>query len=84
MKEYNLRINFWHKEDEMYEVKFEVPDSVMLGEIEDEVISSYKNLDKKVTGDLREAMPVLLLDYICNKNGWKWKDFEYDIDINLN
>lgn len=28
--------------------------------------------------------PVTLLDYICEKYGWSWSDFEFDIDLNFN
>lgn len=28
--------------------------------------------------------PVTLLDYTCEKYGWKWEDFEFDIDLNFN
>ena len=37
--------------------------------------------------DLYETVgrtPVTLLDYMCEKYGWKWEDFEFDIDLNFN
>lgn len=27
--------------------------------------------------------PVELIDYVCDVYGWKWEDFEYDIEIEM-
>ena len=27
--------------------------------------------------------PVELMDYVCDVYGWKWEDFEYDIEIEM-
>lgn len=40
-----------------------------------EVIEENKDMYKSV---------VDLMDYICDTYGWKWEDFEHDIEIKMN
>lgn len=28
-------------------------------------------------------IPLTLINYVCEKNGWKYYNLEYDIDLNL-
>lgn len=88
MKKYNLRIDFfWDDGDDMWEFKIEVPENVTVEEIENILFETHTYLDMEDEIDLygtNGRTPVTLLDYICKKYGWKWEDFEFDIDLDFN
>lgn len=88
MKKYNLRIYFfWDDCDDVYEFSIDVPQNVTVSEIEEALIESHVYLDTEDETDLYGTTgrnPVTLLDYVCNKHGWHWEDFSFDIDLNFN
>lgn len=87
-KTYTIRINFfWDDGDDIWEFKLIVPEDVTVEKIEETLIKEHEFLDMKDETDLygkAGRSPVTLLDYINEKYGWKWEDFEYDIDLNFN
>lgn len=87
-KIYTMRISFfWDDGDDMWEFKLIVPEDITAAKIEEVLIKEHTFLDMEDETDLYGKVgrnPVTLLDYINEKYGWKWEDFEYDIDLNFN
>lgn len=42
------------------------------------------NEDTEEIYEINGRSPVTLLDYVCDKYNWSWRDLEFDIEINLN
>lgn len=88
MKKLNLRLNFfWDDEDDMREFRLTVPDNVEVKEVKKILLQTHEYLSTEDETDLygiNGRCPVILLDYICDKHGWEWEDFNFDIDLNLN
>lgn len=88
MKKLNLRIDFfWDDGDDMWEFILKVPSNVTVNEVNDTLTKAHHYLDMEDDTDFYGTSgrnPVTLLDYICNKYGWCWEDFSFDIDLNFN
>ena len=88
MKKFNLRINFfWDDEDDMWKFKLTVPNNVKIEEVKEILFKTHEYLDMEDETDLYGTTgrsPVTLLNYICEKYGWSWEDFSFDIDLNFN
>lgn len=88
MKKLNLRINFfWDDCDDIWEFVLTVPENVTELEVSEILIKEHNYLNMEDDEDLygiQGRNPVTLLDYICEKYGWNWADFEFDIDLNFN
>lgn len=87
----NLRINFFYDDgDDMKSFKLTVPDNVSSIEITDILRKEHEYLceieDEEDEEDIYGTMgrnPETLLDYVCEKYGWSWREFEFDIDVNF-
>ena len=88
MKKFNLRINFfWDDGDDMWEFSLTVPDNVSIEQIKETLIKTHDYLDMEDETDLYGTAgrsPETLLDYMCEKQGWSWEEFDFDIDLNFN
>ena len=88
MKTLNLRINFfWDDGDDIWEFKLTVPSNVSEIEVTDILKKEHEYLDMEDEEDIygiNGRDPITLLDYICEKYGWSWSDFEFNIDLNFN
>lgn len=88
MKKLNLRINFfWDDGDDMWEFILKVPNNVTVDEVKENLTKTHEYLDMGDDTDLYGTSgrnPVTLLDYMCEKHGWSWEDFSFDIDMNFN
>lgn len=72
----------------MREFKLTVPNNVSNIEVADVLREEHEYLctsdDEDIYGTIGRT-PETLLNYICNKyNGWSWREFQYDIDMNFN
>ena len=88
MKTYIMRINFFWDEcdggDDTQVFIMTVPDNETVEEIEKELENSHDNLcfeDEDEWYDKCGRVPDTLVEYICEKHGWKYKELEFDIDI---
>ena len=55
-------------------------------DVEEELLKAHKYLCEEDETDLygkHGRIPLTLINYVCEKNGWKYYDLEYDIDLNL-
>lgn len=88
MNKYNLRLDFlWDDEIDSKYFTVYTPDNV--GEIElSEIIKREHHFldfeDKEEIYGFQGRSPETLMDYICEKYDWKWKDFEFDMVMLLN
>ena len=87
-KTVNVRINFfWDDGDDMRSFKLTVPENISDDEIMDVLKKEHEYLCTEDEDDIygvKGRNPDVLLEYICNKHGWAWFDFQYDIDVNFN
>ena len=87
MKTINLRINFfWDDGDDMQEFALTIPSNVCEIEVVDILEKEHDYLcteDEEDIYGVQGRNPETLLDYVCEKYGWSYKTFEFDIDINL-
>lgn len=88
MKTLTIRINFtWDDEDDLWQFKLIVPNNVTTECVEEILIKEHNYLcdedDTDLYGNVGRCS-VTLLDYICEKYGWKLVDNDFDIDLNLN
>lgn len=87
MKKLNLRINFfWDDEDDIWEFTLTVPDDINVISVEEVLLKAHQYLDTEDETDLygtNGRSPVTLLDYVCQKYGWSWGEFSFDIDLNF-
>lgn len=84
MKTLNIRITFFWDDDDIRKFKLTVPSNVSEIEVADTLKKEHEYLDMEDKEDiygLNGRNPVTLLDYICEKYGWSWSDFEFDIDL---
>ena len=87
MKKYKVRINFvWDYEyqNDTGEFIIVVPNDVTVEEIEKILSDSHNYLcDEDEDGWYDEAgrEPETLLNYVCEKYGWKCEELEFDIDM---
>lgn len=84
MKTLNIRITFFWDDDDIRKFKLTVPSNVSEIEVADTLKKEHEYLDMEDEEDiygLNGRDPVTLLDYICEKYGWSWSDFEFDIDL---
>ena len=88
MKKINLRINFfWDDGDDIWEFILTVPNNVTELEVSEILSKEHDYLDTEDDEDfygIHGRNPVTLLDYICEKYGWSWEDFYFNIDLNFN
>lgn len=88
MKKFNLRINFfWDDGDDMWEFSLTVPNNISTEEVKDALIKTHNYLDMEDETDIYGTTgrsPETLLDYMCEKQGWSWEKFDFDIDLNFN
>lgn len=85
MKKLNLRINFfWDDGDDICEFVLTVPDNVTELEVSEILSKEHHHLcfedDEDLYG-IQGREPETLLDYTCEKYGWSWTDFKFDIDV---
>ena len=76
MNKYSLCIEWnWNENFEKWEM-FVISDDSK--EYVEEVIKNYQK-----NNNTEFESPVELMDAICDEYGWKWEDFNYDIEIRL-
>ena len=78
---------FWDDGDDIWEFRIIVPENVSEIEVAETLKKEHEYLDMEDEEDIygvNGRNPVTLLDYICEKYGWSWSDFEFDIDLNFN
>lgn len=87
MKILNVRLNFfWDNEDDMQEFQLSVPDKVTIDNVEKVLLKEHNYLDTEDTSNTYGANgrnPETLINFICQKYGWAYKEMEYDIDLNF-
>lgn len=88
MKTLSVRINFlWDDNNDIKEFKLTVPSNVSTSEVIDVLEKEHKYLDTEDTEEIygfQGRTPGTLLDYVCEKYGWSWDDYMFDIDIDMN
>lgn len=87
MTKYNLRINqLWNGEDNVWEFRIVVPNNVTVEEVREVLSKTHELLDKEGSEGIYgndNRSPVALLDYICEKYGWGWEDFNFDMEFSI-
>ena len=87
MREAKIRLDyFWDDGDDIWENILIVPNNITNNQIEEIIIKEHKFLcfdDEDDIYGTQGRNAVTLLDYICKKYHWEWKDFEFDIDLNM-
>lgn len=97
-KRLNVRLCFANDDwDSLVDYTIVVPEDISAGEVQDAIIEEraqiceeirqLENLDDDETSNLEEGDEddaELLLDRVCKKHGWEWREMAYDIDLNFN
>ena len=82
-----VRLDFFYDdEDAIDQFILMVKSGTSFDDVEDELLKAHKFLCKEDETDLYGKcgrIPLTLINYVCEKNGWKYYDLEYDIDLNL-
>ncbi|HAU84615.1 MAG TPA: hypothetical protein DCW90_03630 [Lachnospiraceae bacterium] len=82
-----IRLNFFYEnEDEIDHFVLMVKNGTSFDDVEDELLKAHKYLCEDNDTDLYRRFgrtPLTLIEYVCKKNGWKYYDLEYDIDLNF-
>lgn len=96
-KRLNVRLCFASMDwDTLVEYTISVPENVSADEVQYALVTEYnliceevrqlENLDNDKDADLcegDESDTVILLNRVCEKNGWQWQELGYDIDLNF-
>jgi hypothetical protein len=87
MNTYITRLNFfWDDDDDIKEVKIYVPENISDLEVAEILLKEHKFLCKDDDEDFYGTQgknPETLLDYVCEKYDWRWKEVSFDIDLNF-
>ena len=87
MRTLNVRVNFfWDDGDDMEAFMLIVPDNIDDNDVFNILQKEHKYLSEEDEDDLygiRGRNPHTLIEYICQKYGWKSNDFSFDIDVNM-
>ena len=87
MKDLIVKIQFEYSDGSCntYDVKLTVPSSMDVFEVMDIIEKEHKYLkeeDEEATYCYQGRVPGTLIDYVCEKYGWTWGFFHYDIELN--
>lgn len=84
---YTLKLGFlWDDGPDVGEYEIKVPENVSDQEVCEKLIDAHNYLDSDKAADfygVNGRIPSVLLDYVCEQNGWEWSYIDYDIDIEL-
>lgn len=88
MKNLNIKINFGYEDgsETTGEFTLTVPYHTTELEVVDILKKEHEYLNKEDEEDfyaLHGKVPGTLLDYVCEKYGWFWRRFEFDIEMKL-
>lgn len=82
-----VRLDFsYDDEDAIDHFILMVKSGTSFDDVEEELLKAHKYLCEEDETDLygrHGRIPLTLINYVCEKNGWKYYDLEYDIDLNL-
>ena len=85
MQEYNIKITFeWDEGDDAWEGVLYIPNHTRLDMAAEIIKRTHSYLcteDEEDIYGIQGRSPATLLDYVCEKYGWTWKPFVFDIDL---
>lgn len=88
MNKYKVRLNFfWDDGDDMNSFVIVVPKDITIQHVRTVLLNAHSFLDNEDASDyygVNGRNPESLINYVCDKYGWKSEDLEFDIDLNLN
>lgn len=89
MKDVNIKLNFmWDDCVDSDTFTVTVPENVDKNDIMQAMEKEHEYLCRDEDGNDTYGTcgrtPGTLLNYVCEKNGWQWKNFEFDIDVYFN
>lgn len=87
MQIYTIRIQFCYDDrDDSWECVLYIPNHTrpdMAATIIRRVHDYLCNEDTENVYKIQGKSPATLLDYVCEKYGWHWKPFDFDIDLSM-